>query len=158
MHPAAIEPSAVERIADWVHSIRAEDMPAAAITQAKLLVLDTIGCGIAALHESVARGVVDAVTSAAGTGACTIFGAARKASFPNAVLANGTLIRVLDLNDYVVTGAGELGGHPSDNIPVALAAGELANRSGRDVLTSIIFGYEIYARARRLVHGKIGRA
>ena len=50
-------------------------------------------------------------------------------SAPSAVLANGTLIRVLDLNDYVVGAhpqSGARGGHPSDNIPVALAAAELA--------------------------------
>ena len=54
----------------------------------------------------------------------------RKMSAPSAVLANGTLIRVLDLNDYVVGAhpqSGARGGHPSDNIPVALAAAELAH-------------------------------
>src|SRR4029450_5556995 len=65
-----------------------------------------------------------------------------------------TLVRVLDLNDYVITMEGELGGHPSDTIPVALAAGDLASRTGRDVLTAVIFGYELYARTRRLVDGK----
>ena len=84
---------------------------------------------------------------------CTIFGSGRKSALPNAVLANGTLVRVLDLNDYVVSADGDLGGHPSDNIPVALAAGELAGRRGRDVLASIIVGYELYARVRESLHG-----
>jgi 2-methylcitrate dehydratase len=102
----------------------------------------------------VARAVLDTIAAAGADGPCTIIGTGRKASFPNAVLANGTLIRVLDLNDYVMTD-GIVGGHPSDNIAVALAAGELANRSGRDVLTGIILAYELYGRVRRLVHRHI---
>ena len=59
----------------------------------------------------------------------------QRMSAPNAVLANGTLIRVLDLNDYMVGAhpqSGARGGHPSDNIAVALAAAELAGSSGLD--------------------------
>ena len=57
---------------------------------------------------------------------CTVIGSATKTSAPNAVLVNGSLIRILDLNDYVNTKSGQIGGHPSDNIPVALAAGEMS--------------------------------
>ena len=40
-----------------------------------------------------------------------------------------TLVRVLDLNDYTIESGG-LGGHPSDNIPVALALGEALRTAG----------------------------
>ncbi len=59
---------------------------------------------------------------------CTVLGSTTKTSAPNAVLVNGSLIRILDLNDYVNTKSGQIGGHPSDNIPVALAAGEIRRR------------------------------
>ena len=75
-----------------------------------------------------------------------MIGSATKTSAPTAVLVNGSLIRILDLNDYVNTKSGQIGGHPSDNIPVALAAGELAGASGRDILAAIVIGYEIYGR------------
>ena len=48
---AAHGPGAVEQLAEWVLAPRAQDIPAAAITQAKLLLLDTIGCGYAAFEE-----------------------------------------------------------------------------------------------------------
>ena len=70
------------------------------------------------------------------------------------MLANGTLIRVLDLNDYVVGAhpqSGARGGHPSDNIPVALAAAESARSSGRDLLAAIVLAYEIYGRGKALM-------
>src|SRR5437763_17158183 len=115
------EPTIIERLADWVRSIRAEDIPDATMVQAKLLLLDTIGCGFAALNDRVAQAVIDTVAPVGGNGDCTIFGSGLKSALPNAVLANGTLVRVLALNDYVVSADGDLGGHPSDNIPVALA-------------------------------------
>jgi 2-methylcitrate dehydratase len=70
------------------------------------------------------------------------------------VLANGTLIRVLDLNDYVAgadPGSGARGGHPSDNIPVALAAAELAGASGPELLAAILLAYDIYGRGKALM-------
>ena len=69
---------------------------------------------------------------------CTVLGHPHGMSAPSAVLANGTLIRVLDLNDYVVGAhpqSGARGGHPSDNIPVALAAAELC-RDRADAISS----------------------
>jgi 2-methylcitrate dehydratase len=77
-----------------------------------------------------------------------VIGSATKTSAPNAVLVNGSLIRILDLNDYVNTKSGQIGGHPSDNIPVALAAGEFAGASGHEVLAAIVLGYEIYGRLK----------
>ena len=77
-----------------------------------------------------------------------MIGGAAKTSAPGAVLLNGALVRILDLNDYVNTKSGQIGGHPSDNIPVALAAAELSGASGRDVLAAIVVGYEIYGRLK----------
>jgi 2-methylcitrate dehydratase len=72
----------------------------------------------------------------------------------DAVLLNGVFIRVLDLNDYVIgeaDGEPETGGHPSDNIPVALAAGTATQRSGREILAAIVLGYELYARLKHAI-------
>jgi 2-methylcitrate dehydratase len=142
------KPSTVERLADWALSIHASDIPRAAIEQAKLLLLDIIGCGLAASEQPAARNVLAAMTNAGGAAQCSVIGGAAKTSLPNAVLANGMLIRVLDFNDYVIEPDGSIGGHPSDNIPVAMAAGELDSRSGRDVLAAIVIGYELYGRCK----------
>ena len=86
---------------------------------------------------------------------CTVLGHPHRMSAPSAVLANGTLIRVLDLNDYVAGAhpqSGARGGHPSDNIPVALAAAELSGQSrGRDLLAAIVLAYEIYGRGKAVM-------
>lgn len=151
---AASGAGAIVRLAAWVVGIRPDDFPPRAVEQAKLVLLDTIGCGLAARDDESARAVLATLTSLGDKPQCTVLGQAEKMSGPNAVLANGTLIRVLDLNDYVVGAhplSGARGGHPSDNIPVALAAAELAGASGRNLLAAILIGYEIYGRGKALM-------
>jgi 2-methylcitrate dehydratase len=151
---AASGDSAIARLAAWVAPLRSDDFSPRALEQAKLVLLDTIGCGLAALDDACARAVLATLASFDDKPRCTVLGQPRKMSAPSAVLANGTLIRVLDLNDYVVGAhpqSGARGGHPSDNIPVALAAAELAGSSGRDLLTAILVGYEIYGRGKALM-------
>jgi len=139
-------PGVVERLADWALAIRTGDFSDAVLAQAKLLLLDTIGCGYAALGEDTAQAVIATMAEVGGAPQCTVIGSATKTSAPGAVLLNGALVRILDLNDYVNTRSGRIGGHPSDNIPVALSAAELAGASGREVLAAIVVGYEIYGR------------
>ena len=147
--------SSIVKLARWVRGFDKEAIAPAALRQAALLTLDTIGCGLAGREEAVSSAVLG-VMDIAGAGQCSIIGTGWKTTPTNAVLANGVLIRVLDLNDYVVgglSGGMEIGGHPSDNIPVALAFGEMLNRPGRDVLAAIVIGYEVYGRMR----GMMGR-
>src|SRR3954471_12501279 len=144
-------PGAVEQLAEWALAPRAQDIPAAAIAQAKLLLLDTIGCGYAAFEEESSLAVLETLKDLGGAPLCTVLGSPTKTSAPNAVLVNGSLIRILDLNDYVNTKSGQIGGHPSDNTPVALAAGEISGASGREVIAAIVLGYEIYGRLKELM-------
>ena len=149
---------AIERLAAWLSALRAEDFPQRAIERAKLLLLDTLGCGFAALDDGGARAVLATLDALGERPQCTVLGHRRGMSAPSAVLANGTLIRVLDLNDYVVGAhpqSGARGGHPSDNIPVALAAAELAGSRGGDLLAAIFLAYEIYGRGKALMAAEL---
>lgn len=136
----------VRQVRSWDEGVLCGD----AVQEAKLLVLDTVGCAFGGWHEATARSAVEVVGKLGGAGDCQIIGSRGRTSLTGAVLANGMLARVLDLNDYVPgdpAAGGDLGGHPSDNIPVALAAGELAGSSGRAILEAVIVGYEVYGRA-----------
>jgi 2-methylcitrate dehydratase len=150
-HASHTGPGTIEKLAEWVLAPRAAEIPAPAMQQAKLLLLDTIGCGYAALDETSSKAVLAAHTDMGGTPVCSIIGSQQKTSAPNAVLVNGALIRILDLNDYVNNLKGEIGGHPSDNIPVAIAAGEASDASGREMIAAIVLGYEIFGRAKDLI-------
>jgi len=145
---------AIARLAAWLAALRAEDFSQRAVERAKLLLLDTLGCGFAALDDDGAGAVLATLAALGEKPQCTVLGHPRGMSAPSAVLANGTLIRVLDLNDYVVgehPQSGARGGHPSDNIPVALAAAELVGSTGRNLLAAIVLAYEIYGRGKALM-------
>src|SRR5262245_21879079 len=144
-------PGVVEQLAAWVLAARAHDLSQAAVRQAKLLLLDTVGCGFAALNEHSARALLEVVETSGAARECPAIGQTRRTSAPNAALANGALVRILDFNDYVNARGGDLGGHPSDNIPVALAAGELSGASGREVIAAVVLGYEIFGRCKELM-------
>lgn len=153
-HKQAKGASTIEALARAVLAFDADAIPASVLAQAKLLLLDTIGCGFAGVNEGVARASCDVALRMGGPPECALIGRKERTGLANAVLANGVAVRVLDLNDYLVNeskGQPEAGGHPSDNIPVALAAGAARARSGRDVLAAIVAGYEIYARLQRLM-------
>ncbi len=144
----------VRDLAHWVHDQDPARLSAAVTQQAKLLVLDTIGCALCALEEGEVQDIIKAVMELGGAAHCTIIGTGHKTSVADAVLANGALLRFLDLNDFVMDPAGDgstAGGHPSDDIAVALAVGEWRKCSGADVIMAIVIGYEIYCRLKALL-------
>lgn len=148
------EPTLVERLADWSLAINAADIPPHALTRAKLLLLDTIGCAFSGFEEHAAQAVVRLARGNGGAPQCTVIGAGFRSSLAEATFANGVLMRALDLNDYTVGARGAIGGHPSDNIPAALAAAEHCGASGRELLAAIVIGYEIYGRLREAMDKK----
>ena len=127
------------------------------LTQTKLLILDSIGCALTTLAEHEVVEAVEAIESMGGASQATIIGYPHKSSVANAVLANGILVRYLDLNDFTLGKSKSgisIGGHPSDNIPIALAVGEWRKSSGLEAIASIIIGYEIFERMRVLFDNK----
>ena len=62
-----------------------------------------------------------------------------------AAFVNGTTARYVEMND-VYHWPGSAGGHPSDVLMPIFAAAEHARASGRDFLTAVVLGYEIYLR------------
>src|SRR4051794_24728329 len=72
----------------------------ASLDHAALLLLDTLGCGIAGLADPLSDIVRD---FAAGSGdkSCSLIGGGR-AGLTAAAFANGVMVRVLDLNDYLI--------------------------------------------------------
>jgi 2-methylcitrate dehydratase len=145
---------ATEKLSTWTlqpHKVYRSEL---AVRQAKLLVLDSIGCACAALEADAAFAVMALVEEIGGRAEATVIGMRDKTSVLNAVLVNGALVRVLDLNDVMFTtreGHLSVSGHRSDNIPVALAMAEKCVREGGEVIEAIILNYELYGRLRNLM-------
>ncbi|MDE2476603.1 MAG: MmgE/PrpD family protein [Alphaproteobacteria bacterium] len=131
-----------QRLADYVFSASLADLDAATVERAKVHLLDSLGCGIAAFEEPTVRAVRE-LALANGGNAATIIGTGRQASLEWAAFANGAGIRADDINDFYV---GRQNAHPSDNIACCLAAAQAANASGAEFLLAMLLAYEIECR------------
>jgi len=136
--------SLIAQLADWIVAFDTANIPPDVIVQAKQLLLDAIGCALAAHEQEAFESALAAVQEIGGLPHCSVIGRAERTSLPNAVFLNGALIRSLDANDIYM--GPRLPGHPSDNIAVALSVAEREQRSGEELLAAIVLGYEIYGR------------
>lgn len=141
-------------IADWTLRIEPQTLSSRIMELAKLSLLDAVGCAYASHSQPSVLGALDAVAELGGSKECTVIGRPERTSPVNATLANGTLIRALDLNDHMAIDPSDgmkLGGHPSDVTAAALAVSERHGRTGIEVLTALIIGYELFGRMQRLL-------
>lgn len=133
------------QLARFVAELEYEAIPPEVIARAKALILDLIGIGVRARHEADSTMAMMRATEILGAdgGTCGVFGDSRWFSPAAAALMNGALGHSLDFDDTHAGGSV----HPSAVVvPAALAAAQLPGAGGREVITSIIAGYEIICR------------
>ena len=144
-----LQATLVQQIARKVLGVVGEGIPLDVVEHTKALILDSIGCALAAADEPAFARAERVFAQLGGNPDCAVIGSSRRVNLPQAVLLNGILIRSLDLNDAYI-GPGQMG-HPSDNIAVALSVGEKFNASGLDLIASVALGYEIYCRMQDII-------
>jgi 2-methylcitrate dehydratase len=136
------------RIAEYATRLNYESLPPEVVKQVKRTVLDLLGCAIGGYQSETSRIVLQFIEEIGGTPESTVIGSGLRTSCLNAVLANGAMARYLDFNDTHLVPIGDKiqGGHPCELIPTVLALGERQHSPGREVITSIVLGYEVNAR------------
>ena len=135
-----------EKLAAYADRLRYEDLDAATIERVKVLLVDTIGCGLLAFDDEAVR-ICREVALAPGGGPSTVIGTERRTTPDLAAFANGAAFRSQDLNDiYVAPRAGSQGAHPSDHIAACLAVAEAEHASAADLIVAIVLAYEINCR------------
>lgn len=129
-------------IADYLSELKYENIPEEVIERAKLVTLHTIGAAIAAMKTQAGKNIIDVARNLGSGGReATIIGDGSIVSLGNAVLASGTLADLLDWEDCSFTG------HPSAGaVPTGLAVAEAYHKSGKDYLTALVGGYDVYQR------------
>jgi len=130
------------RLAEYVHRLRYEDIDASALEALKLRLVDTFGCALAALKEPVVQRCFH-LAQAGASNASTLIGTTRRSTPELAAFANGAAIRYYDLNDGYA--AKEIG-HPSDFISVSLAVAQSERRSIQAFILASLIAYEIECR------------
>lgn len=133
-----------EKVAGFIAHLDYSDFTADAIHAAKESLLDFLGVAIAGFRKQrVNKLLMDYVLQIDRQEESTILGKAQKVSAIHAALINGTSGHCLDLDD----GHRQALGHPGVCVvPAALALGESIGSSGKQLLTAIIAGYEIFIR------------
>src|SRR5881628_3913856 len=94
-----VTPSAARRLARFVTGLRLEDVPSPVVTKATRLVLDTLGCALAATRYDFGRAARETAERLGGHHESTLVGSKVRVAAANAVLANATLAHGLDFDD-----------------------------------------------------------
>jgi 2-methylcitrate dehydratase len=133
----------VENLAAFVCRSTWEDLSETVREQLKIRILDSIGCALGALEGEPIRILRRQIDELEPQGKCTLIGGG-SAPPDSAAFYNGALVRYLDFNDAYLA-KGETC-HPSDNLGAVLAGAELADRTGRDLLTALAVAYQVQCR------------
>lgn len=146
-------PDLSQDFAHFVANAKYEHLGADAIDGAKKSILDTLGVMFAATGvEPAVRGVVDLVREGGGTPESSILGFGGRAPAVMAAFANGSMAHCLDFDDHAPEGH-----HPSSSIvPAVLAVAERKGGvSGRDFITAVAVGQDMFLRMRRNVESRL---
>jgi 2-methylcitrate dehydratase PrpD len=133
----------IEELARFAGETGWDDIPQAVQRHAKLVVLDTLGVILAGTERPEVRALRERLDATAGTGA-TIYGRGWPTSDPRtAALLNGIAGRSIELCEGLRLVSGQAA---VQVLPGALAVGEVCGRSGKQMMTAFILGYDIAAR------------
>ena len=132
----------LDRLSGFVSSINLGDLDESTVSAAKDVVLDTIGAILAGSRMAENANFARFALST-GSGNCSLFGHAGKVQPMFAALVNATAGVALEMDEGSRLG----GGHPSIHVsPGAMAVSEDLGSSGKELLESIIAGYEVTSR------------
>jgi 2-methylcitrate dehydratase PrpD len=133
---------AAGQVASWAAALALDDIPNEVRAAASEHVLDTLGCGLAALGLGEATAGL-AVARESGAGPATAIGTQDGVTAPTAALANGMLCHGLDFDDTHEPSIAHIG---TVVVPAALAVAETVGASGADAVAAIVAGTETVAR------------
>jgi len=139
-----------EKLSDYVGRLSFEDIPPESIKKAKYRILDTIAVGMAGFRTDWARRVFEYARDWGGNPESTVMMFGEKTNAENAALVNGTMAHSLDYDDDLA------GCHVGCVVvPAALAMAERMGRSGKEVIISVIAGYDVTVLISRMLNSRI---
>ncbi len=136
--------SATRTLAEYVAQARFENLPAYVVLQAKHVIRDSLGCLLGGSTLAAGDRLRAMMMPMAADGPSTVAGTTRRITPALASYINAQLTNLLDFDDTL---EGKALGHPGATIiPAALAIAEQVHASGKDLLTAVTVGYDIYIR------------
>jgi 2-methylcitrate dehydratase PrpD len=134
---------ATAALADYVATALDREPPAEVVTRTKLHVLDTFAAIVSGSRLKPGELAARYVESLGGKPQAMVIGTGIVTSAVNAALANAMAAHADETDDTNPIGPVHLG---CGAVPAALAAGELAGRTGSDLLRAVAVAYDVGAR------------
>jgi 2-methylcitrate dehydratase PrpD len=141
--------AAMDLMTAFIADAEWSSLPQAVKEKASLCLIDDLGAVLAGLAAPVSRiGAEYAAAQMSGQQA-TVVATGALASASGAAFANGCAANAVDIDDCGIY----TWGHPGAALlPAALAVAEAEHRSGAELLTALVVGYEVAFRAARCFH------
>jgi 2-methylcitrate dehydratase PrpD len=133
----------IERLAQFAAQTQWDDIPHAVQRHAKLVLLDTIGVVLAGSVRPEVQSLRGRLTRSAGGGATVYARGFPATDTRTAALLNGIAGRAIELCEGLRLVSGQAA---VQVLPGVLALAESAERSGREILSALVLGYDIAAR------------
>lgn len=128
------------KLANFCSDLNFEAIPEKILSIARWCILDNLGIIIGATKTEFGKTIIRYTKLLGDREEATILGDGSKSSARNAALANGSLSEALELQDGYTKG----GYHPCcGTISASLATSEWKGKSGKDLITAIVAGYEV---------------
>jgi 2-methylcitrate dehydratase PrpD len=140
MNPERATTCAADVLAAYAAQLTYADLPAAAVHNAKLCLVDAVACAIFGAGFPWSRAVIDLIATSGATGACAVPGFDHRLDPRQAALAFGTFAHAFELDYLRKPGAGA---HPGATVALpAFAMAQAGGCGGRDVIIAIVAGCE----------------
>lgn len=130
-------------VAQFISELQYDSLPGEIIEDAKYRLLDWLGGALVGARYTPSLIVTEMVKSNGGIAQATVLKGGLKVPLSQAVLANGIIGHIAEVDD----GHRLAIAHPGAvTVPTALAIAETYNKTGKELLTGIIAGYEVIIR------------
>jgi len=135
----------VKDLARFVGSLSDGSIPQPVQIKAKQTILDCLGNALSGRYCEEGEMIKSLADCSSPTSEASVI-CYGTSSLEKAAMVNAVMCRVVDLDD----GHKYSNGHPSTvMVPTALAVGEYLGSSGREVVTAVVAGYEVFVRIAR---------
>ena len=142
----SISDEPTKKLSTFICDTNYDNIPKEVIHRTKMCIIDWIGSAYSGIGSSTDTIMYNLIKEMGGMNIATLIGSEYSAPPMWAALYNGMISGVMEIDDVHE----EAILHPSIAvIPAALAVAEYAGSSGRDLITSIIVGYDISIRIAR---------
>lgn len=139
------------QLADFIRTVRFEDLPANVVAKAKSCVLDNLGLAVGGSASQASRAVLSVLERLGGPEEATVLAGKVRLPAHVAALVNGTMCHSNDFTDTILKTVIHCG---PVVVPAALAMCERQKLDGRSLLLLVVLGYEIAGRVSLAINSK----